>query len=181
MTHDEIKSFIAEQTCAGLSLSQIQDKLTALGVKLSFMEVRLIAAEIETSFWENQDAKNEKPKAPEKPIADTPADMDNELPEEEFASDTNDDYYSSMTGKEPEAAPAKDTDAPGLRGKTSVTVNKIQRPGFAATGSVTFGSGASGDWCLDQYGRLMFEKLNGKPDEQDIQEFQLELQRAFGA
>jgi hypothetical protein len=44
---------------------------------------------------------------------------------------------------------------------------------------VSFGSGASGNWCLDQMGRLMFEKLEGKPDRQDLQEFQLELQRMF--
>ena len=30
-----------------------------------------------------------------------------------------------------------------------------------------------------QMGRLMFEKLEGKPDRQDLQEFQLELQRMF--
>ena len=132
MTHDEIKAFIADRTREGHNLSKIQDMLAEQGVKMTFMELRLIASEIETS-----DA------APE---ADAPAADD---------------------GK---AAP---------RGRTTVTIDQLARPGFLATGGVSFGSGASGNWCLDQMGRLMFEKLEGKPDRQDLQEFQLELQRMF--
>ena len=141
MTHDEIKAFIADRTREGHNLSKIQDMLAEQGVKMTFMELRLIASEIETSFWQNAEPQPEA--APE---ADAPAADD---------------------GK---AAP---------RGRTTVTIDQLARPGFLATGGVSFGSGASGNWLLDQMGRLMFEKLEGKPDRQDLQEFQLELQRMF--
>ena len=51
MTHDEIKAFIADRTREGNSLSKIQDMLAEQGVKMTFMELRLIASEIETTFW----------------------------------------------------------------------------------------------------------------------------------
>ena len=76
-------------------------------------------------------------------------------------------------------ATAVDDGKAAPRGRTTVTIDQLARPGFLATGGVSFGSGASGNWCLDQMGRLMFEKLEGKPDRQDLQEFQLELQRMF--
>ena len=56
------------------------------------------------------------------------------------------------------------------------------RPGAAVSGTVKFGSGASGEWYLDQFGRLGFipDEGSGKPDQQDIQEFQVEVQKALG-
>ena len=174
MTHDEIKAFIADRTREGHNLSKIQDMLAEQGVKMTFMELRLIASEIETSFWQQSDPKQEPAPEP-KPAAQEPApadDADNfpedepgaeELPPDDAAADN-----AAVDGGEP---------AP--RGRTTVTLDQLARPGFLATGGVQFGSGASGNWCLDQMGRLMFEKLEGKPDRQDLQEFQLELQRMF--
>ena len=77
MTHDEIKAFIAERTREGHNLSKIQDMLAEQGVKMTFMELRLIASEIETSFWQQSDPKPEP--APEQKNAEqepAPADAD---------------------------------------------------------------------------------------------------------
>ena len=173
MTHDEIKQFIADRTREGNNLSRIQDMLAEQGVKMTFMELRLIASEIETSFWQKSEPAPEP--APEEKAPAAPADA----PAEEDGFPGEDAAGQAPQQEPAQEAPAGDAGEAAPRGRTSVTVDQLQRPGFLATGTVTFGSGASGNWCLDQMGRVMFEKLNGKPDRIDIQEFQMELQRVF--
>lgn len=172
MTNDEIKAFIAEQVAAGVSLSKIQDALNEKGAKMTFMELRLLASEIEMDVFRKQEeakaaelAKKNPPPPPKEEPADTPA----SLPEEEV----------------PQAAPPAGDEADdeklAPRGKTVVQLTPIQRPGYYATGTVEFGSGASGEWLLDQTGRLMFDNLTGEPDKRDVMEFQVELRKLFGA
>ena len=175
MTHDEIKRFIADSTREGHSLSKIQDMLAEQGVKMTFMELRLIASEIETSFWQQAEPEAEPAKDAKKSEQENAPAEEAEKFSEEDAGD------ASLPPEEPAAEVPADGAAgePAPRGRTTVTLDQLQRPGFLATGGVKFGSGASGNWCLDQMGRLMFEKLEGKPDRQDLQEFQLELQRMF--
>lgn len=175
MTHDEIKAFIAARTREGHNLSKIQDMLAEQGVKMTFMELRLIASEIETSFWQQSEPQPEAAPEAEKPAQEAAA----PAAEDDFPADDADAEQLP-----PDDAAAKDGipadgGEPAPRGRTTVTLDQLARPGFLATGSVSFGSGAGGNWCLDQMGRLMFEKLEGKPDRQDLQEFQLELQRMF--
>ena len=158
MTQEEIKQFIADKTAAGMSLTAIQDALSVQGVKIRFMELRLLAAEIE-SVLEKKEA--------EKAAAATPA------PEEKKAEEA-----PASAPAEP-ASPAPDG-AAKVRGATTVSVSPIQRPGFAMSGSVSFGSGVTADWYVDQTGRLGLDNASGQPDEQDIQEFQIELRKALG-
>lgn len=155
MTQEEIKQFIADKTAEGMSLTAIQDALSAQGVKIRFMELRLLAAEIESVL-----AKKEADKA----AAEAPA------PEEKKAEEA------------PAPAPAETAPdgAAKVRGATTVSVSPIQRPGFAMSGSVSFGSGVTADWYVDQTGRLGLDNASGQPDEQDIQEFQIELRKALG-
>ena len=155
MTQEEIKQFIADKTAEGMSLTAIQDTLSAQGVKIRFMELRLLAAEIESVL-----AKKEADKA----AAEAPA------PEEKKAEEA------------PAPAPAETAPdgAAKVRGATTVSVSPIQRPGFAMSGSVSFGSGVTADWYVDQTGRLGLDNASGQPDEQDIQEFQIELRKALG-
>ncbi|MBO5960090.1 MAG: hypothetical protein J6Q65_08200 [Lentisphaeria bacterium] len=158
MTQDEIKQFIADKTAAGATLVEIQDALAAQGVKMRFMELRLLAAEIESVL-----AKKEADKAATVAPAET-------APEQQ-------DNASAA----PAATPAPEQPAgEKVRGATTVSVSPIQRPGFAMTGSVVFGSGVTADWYVDQTGRLGLDNASGQPDEQDIQEFQIELRKALG-
>ena len=176
MTHDEIKAFIADRTREGHNLSKIQDMLAEQGVKMTFMELRLIASEIETSFWQKSEPQPEPAPEAEKPAQDAaPVNEADELP----ADDAGAEQLPPDDAAPANDAPAADDGKAAPRGRTTVTIDQLARPGFLATGGVSFGSGASGNWCLDQMGRLMFEKLEGKPDRQDLQEFQLELQRMF--
>lgn len=158
MTQEEIKQFIADKTAEGMSLTAIQDALSVQGVKIRFMELRLLAAEIESVL-----AKKEADKA----AAEAPA------PEEKKAEE------APAPAPAETAAPAPDG-AAKVRGATTVSVSPIQRPGFAMSGSVSFGSGVTADWYVDQTGRLGLDNASGQPDEQDIQEFQIELRKALG-
>lgn len=73
--------------------------------------------------------------------------------------------------------PAEDAAATGP-GQTSVTLNKVQPPGAMLSGQVTFASGAQGDWYIDQFQRFGFTpKGDAEPTQEDMQEFQQELQR----
>lgn len=73
----------------------------------------------------------------------------------------------------PEEAPVE-TD-----GKTVVEISKLMRPGTALSGSVKFASGSTADWYIDQTGRLGLENLVGnQPTQEDIQQFQVELEKA---
>ena len=158
MTQEEIKQFIADKTAEGMSLTAIQDALSVQGVKIRFMELRLLAAEIESVL-----AKKEADKA----AAEAPA------PEEKKTEE------APAPAPAETAAPAPDG-AAKVRGATTVSVSPIQRPGFAMSGSVSFGSGVTADWYVDQTGRLGLDNASGQPDEQDIQEFQIELRKALG-
>jgi hypothetical protein len=182
MEKDQIKKFIAEQVAAGLSLSKILDLLKEKGAAMTFMELRLLASELESVDWSKTDKPEAKEIAPAKPA---PA-QESALEETEVFDGSDEALQDEpLPGEEAEAgdAPAKDgAEKPadgGLRGKTTVEVSKLVKPGCVASGSVQFGSGAKADWFLDQYGRLGLDKAVGKPDKQDVAEFQAELQKEF--
>lgn len=140
MERVKIQKVISELLEKGESLGSIQKILdTEYSENMTFLDLKLLASEIENIDW----TKDEEP--------------DPEPVEEEVAID-------------------EDT-----AGQTVVEVNKLTRPGIAMHGSVKFASGASADWILDQTGRLGFEKSDGKPTPEDIQEFQAELQKSLGA
>ncbi len=142
--NQEIKKFIAAELAAGRSLSEIQSEVNAkFSCKMTFMELRILAAELENIDWAAMDP------APPKNNGEDSA---------EKAADT------------------ADTAAPG---KTTVEVSKVLRPGAVAGGSVRFGSGASAEWYVDQFGRLGLDKVSGEPTDGDLQEFQKELQTLF--
>lgn len=64
--------------------------------------------------------------------------------------------------------------------KTTVELNKIVRPGAIASGTVNFASGVYAEWYIDNSGRLGLDKVvGGKPTEQDIEDFQVEMQKIF--
>ena len=171
MNNEQIKQFVAERVAQGISLSNIQDELTAQNVKITFMELRLIASEIDTEELAKLDKKAEvkkEEKAPEAPAQE-------EVPAEEVPAAPAE--APAETPAEP-VEPAEE--AP--RGPTVVEISKLAMPGYALNGNVKFGSGVTADWYLDQMGRLALDKVEGgKPNEKDIEEFQLELRKALGA
>ncbi len=137
----ETKRWIAAELNKGVSLGDIQKQLTAeFNIKMTFLELRLLAAELENIDWAKQD-----PVKPEK--------------------------------KPEDAAQAAAVPQSG----TVVEISKIARPGAMANGTVKFQSGASAEWIVDSSGRLGFDKVDGEPTKEDMQEFMKELQQMLGA
>ncbi len=134
----EIKKFMALALNEGKSLSEIQNEINAaFGLKMTFMDVRILAAELEDIDWGANDPKPAEKKEPEAP----------------------------KTG--------------AADGKTVVESSKILRPGTLAGGTVKFGSGATAEWFIDQTGRPGLDNVGGEPTQQDIMDFQKELQALF--
>ncbi len=63
--------------------------------------------------------------------------------------------------------------------KTKIEISKVVRPGATISGDVQFASGAKAEWFVDQMGRLGLNPAPGssQPTEEDLQDFQHELQR----
>ena len=156
MQKDEIKIYLAEMLSNGVSLSDIQKQLRSeKGVTMTFLDLRLIASEIENVDWSKQEPE-EKQKEAKK-----------DEPEKGALQDEKDELTG--TADQNEAAP--------VGGATVVEVSKLTRPGTIANGSVKFGSGVKANWMIDQYNRLGLDKPTGEPTPQDIKEFQVELQK----
>ena len=169
MDRNEIKDFIVEKTLEGMAMTAIQDALAEAGVKIKFMELRLLAAEC--------DAVLEK-KRQEKAAAEAKAAAANA----EKTAAAAPAPAQTPAAPAPVAAEAETAEAPaGPRGETTVTVSPIQRPGYLACGMVTFGTGGTAEWFLDQSGQLALDNLKGpEPDRQDQQEFVRELKKVLG-
>ena len=154
-----IKRFVAQKLQEGIKLSDIQNLLAdELDCRMTFLDLRLLAAELEDVDWSQFDPKEKKAEeapAPAAPAADeaTPA-------------------------AEPAADPAAEA-APAAAGNTVVELSRLSRPGAMAHGTVTFASGVTAEWLIDEMGRLGLDKVSGQPTEQDIQEFQVELRKLF--
>lgn len=95
--------------------------------------------------------------------------------------------------KDPEPAPAPVVPTPptalvspaeaplpdGTPGKLAVSVDAMTQPGMAVSGKVTFSDGKKALWYVDQYGRpgLVPEEKGYRPSREDLQEFQLALDK----
>ena len=75
MNPDELKAFVAAKLNTGASLGQVQKALAENGVNMTYLDLRLLAAELEVN-WKKQD-----PKAVPKPVGDAAKVLDKaELP-----------------------------------------------------------------------------------------------------
>ncbi len=140
MDANERDQLIARLLSEGNSLSEVQKLLeTEHDLRITYMELRLIAAGLEVN-WEKLDAdKVRKQKVPA------------------------DDLLQPETPTSP---------------ATIVNVSKVVRPGAVFSGDATFKSGAKAEWWVDTTGRLGLNPAQSseKPTEEDLEEFQLELQ-----
>ena len=150
---------------------------------MTFMELRLIASEIESGIWKRKEAEKEPANSKKTPASEQT--VANRTDDFESGAEENDDEFQDSLPNEmnqsEEGESASGDASKTLRGKTTVAMSQIQRPGYLACGTVNFGSGASAEWMLDQGGRLALDKVSGQPDQQDVQEFQVELRKLFGA
>lgn len=181
----EQKAAVSSWIAAGDNLSTVQKKLgEQFKISMTYRDVRFLVDDL------NLELKDAAPKVdatdvtkatppPTAPRAAPPekkgfmdklkekvgmsaaSDDEDELPAEEFPAD------------EPMPEPA-----PAGQGSVTVDLDRVVRPGFAMSGSVTFSDGVTGKWALDPYGRLMLDTGTPgyKPSTPDVQAFQRELQ-----
>lgn len=145
----KIKKFMAEKVKEGISLAEIQ--------KL-----------IEEKFNERMTFLDVRLMASSLDTVDWEKEAEAETAAEEAEKEAEENEDTKEKTEEADAASA-----------CVVEMSKLVKPGAAAHGSVKFPSGASGNWILDQTGRLGMEKMEGEPTEEDIQAFQEELQKLF--
>ncbi len=157
----EQEALVRAWAAEGATLSDIQTRLAdECGVRLSYLDTRFLLLDLKVDLVEK--TKKEPPPrnlesggpAAGGPGAEAPDRLDDEdaygaappLPGEEPPDDT-------LPEEAPPPAPA---DAGSAEGSSTLTVDlaRIQRPGFAASGSVTCSDGVKGEWGIDAYGRL---------------------------
>jgi hypothetical protein len=80
---------------------------------------------------------------------------------------------------EPPPLPTADKTPPATPGKVSVTIDQITRPGAMVSGRTTFSDGQTAEWYLDQAGRLGLNPSTPgyRPSQQDVMDFQIELEK----
>lgn len=145
----DIKKFMAQKIAEGLSLADIQKLIEEKFQK----RMTFLDVRLMASSLDSIDWEKE-------------AEKENVVEETE-----EDNVEEDKADAESDAA---DTD-----GKCVVELSKLVKPGAVAHGSVKFPSGASGNWILDQMGRLGMENAEGEPTEDDLKAFQEELQKIF--
>ena len=150
--HQEIVRVWAAQ---GDSISDIQTKLASeFGVHLSYMDTRFLLLDLSVTLAELNAKKAESP-----PPA-TPAEPE---PEPEgygavppLPGEPEDD--AGLPPEEDELPPEPETAPPAADPATpsvfQVELGRIQRPGFAVSGSLVCSDGVNGEWGVDNYGSL---------------------------
>ena len=151
MDDNERDQLIAKLVGEGKTLSEVQKILQDdYNIQITYMELRLISSDLEIN-WQQFDKKKETPEK----IID----------KDKLDEDSGNDLSFDNNGE----------------GKTVVNVSKLVRPGAVMSGDVKFKSGAKAEWSLDPIGRLSLNPAgaSGSPTEEDLQDFQIELQKSL--
>jgi hypothetical protein len=159
---------VSEWVEQGLKLSEIQSKVASeFAVSLTYMETRFLLDDLALK-------PKDQPAPP--PAVIPPAQPAGRPPgQPETASGPS----SLQTGDPLDQL--EEDEFPRPPSSVSVTVDQITRPGAVASGKVTFSDAQTAEWYLDQMGRLgLVSKVEGyKPSQDDVMEFQMELQNAL--
>ena len=180
----EQKQTVATWVAAGDNLSAVQKKLAEqFKISLTYMDVRFLVDDLGLELKNaapKADASDVGKAAPGAPAASRPAPSapQPDLPPDAAPDGLGDGEDDLPQDELPESAPEAFPEQPAGAGTLTVDLDRIVRPGAAASGNVTFSDGVSGKWALDQYGRLMLDtgKPGYQPSPADVQAFQRELQ-----
>ena len=187
MTNKERNELIAQKLNEGMSLSDVQKLLSdEHGLRMTFLDLRLIAADLSVDWQKHDKPKNPAPAAVvAAPAAVAGAGEPDALTEAEDAYDEDDDEVEESGAEDDEVAAVREgdadddaTDADDDGSGTRVTLDAQPRRGTAMSGAVRFASGLHGGWYMDQTGRLGLQLAEGQdaqPSEDDIRLFQTKL------
>ena len=168
----EQQELVRAWAAQGDSISDIQTKLASeCGVHLSYMDTRFLLLDLSVTLAEKNAKKAEPPPAPAAPGPEPEPDGYGAVPPlpGEDPAEEEPPPEETPAGTEPPAASA---------GAVQVEMARIQRPGFAVSGSVAFSDGVKGEWGLDNYGRLALAFPDNKgyrPSPADQQAFMQKL------
>ena len=159
----QIKIFMAQELEKGTSLSDIQNMINEkFSQHMTYMDVRIMASMLDVD-WRSLDPNAKAAEATPDDVAD----------EANPANDTVPEENGEVPGED--AAPRE-----SVENNTVVEVSPIARPGMMFSGTVKFASGSTAEWYVDNMGRLGLENLVGeKPDKNDVELFQVELDKAL--
>ena len=189
----EQEALVRAWAADGATLSDIQTRLAdECGVRLSYLDTRFLLLDLKVDLVER--TKKEPPPPAAAPAAtpdpaggsgeDSPdrwGEADDAygaappLPGEDYAEPADAEDAAGAPGAEP--PPPADAAAPGAS-TLKVDLARIQRPGFAASGSVTCSDGVKGEWGIDAYGRLALafpDNQGYRPSAADQQAFMQQL------
>jgi len=166
-TEIAVKEFMSARLGEGVSLSDVQKQVNEkFQLKLSFMEIRILASELNNIDWNATD-----PHAQERAKAKAAE----EAKQAEAAAKAQ--AEAGVPGA-PDAVPDAAPQGAPAAGKTVVELSKLARPGVALSGTVKFASGSTAEWFIDQTGRLGLDNLVGeRPTREDQEAFMVELER----
>ena len=143
----------------GATLSDIQTRLAdECGLRLSYLDTRFLLLDLKVDLVE----KTKKDPPPRDLAAPAAWGSGEESPDRWDDAADGDAYGAAppLPGEEPpDSVPDADSPAPadagaGESSSLKLDLARIQRPGFAASGSVTCSDGVKGEWGIDNYGRL---------------------------
>ena len=185
----EQKQAVASWVAAGDNLSAVQKKLAEqFKLSLTYRDVRFLVDDLNLAL------KDPAPKVDASDVSKTPArpaTAGRPEPVERAEKKGLIDKLKEKVGLAPGAVEeddlppdemaegADDIPAPPAGASSlSLDLDRLVRPGFMASGTVTFSDGTTGKWAIDQAGRLMLETAQKgyKPSPADVQAFQRELQ-----
>jgi len=162
---DEQKNTITEWVRQGEDLSHIQSLLKdELNINITYVETRFLLADL--GLEPGDETEEEQEVTAEVEESSSPAEEPSS-PVDEVDKPADD------------IPPPVDQEVDG-GGNVTVTVDGLMKPGAVISGKVTFSDGEAASWLIDQMGQLRLdpETENYRPSAEDIQKFQMELQKA---
>ena len=146
---DNQRTAIGQWIEAGASLPEIQKRLKdEFQISLTYLETRFLADDLKLALKDPEPEKKPEP-----------------APAAEAAADP--------------ATPAGPDEAVPGPGKVTATIDQITKVGAMISGRAVFSDGEKAEWYLDQSGRLGLnaETPGYRPSQQDVMDFQMELER----
>ena len=181
----EQKQTVAAWVAAGDNLSTVQQKLTEqFRISMTYRDVRFLVDDL------NLELKDPAPKVDASDVSKAPPPVGGVPSPRTSEKKGLIDKMKEKVGLAPEDMdeddlplddlPEESGEMPGApgTGRFSLDLDRLVRPGFMASGNVTFSDGVTGKWALDQMGRLALETAQKgyQPSPADVQAFQRELQ-----
>lgn len=173
LTPEQVEA-VRTLAASGASISDIQTALANdFNLHLNYLDTRFLLLDLDVTIAERN---------PPKPAAQQPA-PDSPLPEPDAFSDAakQDDFEptppSALPAEDEPLPPADEPPAP-VGGSVQVEISRIQRPGYALSGSLVCSDGVKGEWGVLNDGRLALdfgENKTYRPSPEDIQAFQRQL------